>query len=234
MPPVREANGAAALHQHPDRPVDGCPRRAGRPGPLRPGRRAFYRTHPAAARYYPQHNNWQPRASAWPTRPKGEQRDFPNSSSAQGKTSIRAGAGMYYDLIGQPLAGFIASNSFGLSTSLSTPPNVYTSRSCRATPASPDPARRPMRRCSSRPAPKAGFPVSYPERFRHRQFAGRPSEGALHHEPELQRGARIQPRLVRAGCLCRPPVAPQSGAARPGNADQSERSEVAARLTSRR
>ena len=64
---------------------------------------------------------------AWvsPTR-RAEPAGF-RGSFWRGQASIRAGAGMYYDLIGQPLAGFIASNSYGLSTSLATPPNVYTS-----------------------------------------------------------------------------------------------------------
>jgi hypothetical protein len=43
------------------------------------------------------------------------------------KTSIRAGAGMYYDEIGQPLASSFSSDAFGLSTSLSNPANVLTS-----------------------------------------------------------------------------------------------------------
>ena len=43
-----------------------------------------------------------------------------------GKTSIRAGAGMYYDEIGQPLAQTINANAFGLATTLTTPPNVLT------------------------------------------------------------------------------------------------------------
>jgi hypothetical protein len=82
-----------------------------------------------------------------------------------GKTSIRAGAGMYYDLIGQPLAGFIASNSYGLSTSLATPPNVYTSSQLpryagfNQIPSSPN---APL---FFQPAPKPVFPVSYPNAF---------------------------------------------------------------------
>ena len=44
-----------------------------------------------------------------------------------GKTSIRAGAGMYYDLIGQPLAQTFSASTPGLSQSFSNPPNVLTS-----------------------------------------------------------------------------------------------------------
>jgi hypothetical protein len=41
-----------------------------------------------------------------------------------GKTSIRAGAGMYYDVIGQPLAQLFNSTAFGLASSLTSPPNI--------------------------------------------------------------------------------------------------------------
>ena len=42
----------------------------------------------------------------------------------EGKTSIRAGFGMFYDLIGQPLAGSYAGSALGFSTSLSNPAGV--------------------------------------------------------------------------------------------------------------
>ena len=41
-----------------------------------------------------------------------------------GKTSIRAGAGMYYDVIGQPLAQLFNSTAFGLASSLISLPNI--------------------------------------------------------------------------------------------------------------
>jgi hypothetical protein len=44
-----------------------------------------------------------------------------------GKTSIRAGAGMYYDIIGQPLAQLFNATAFGLASSLTSPPNVLSS-----------------------------------------------------------------------------------------------------------
>ncbi len=113
--------------------------------------------------YYPQHNNWQPRvALAYsPTGSSGLSKFL----FGQGKTSIRAGAGMYYDLIGQPLAGFIAANSYGLSTSLATPPNVYTSSQLpRYTGFSSIPTA-PNAPLFFQPAPKASFPVSYPNAF---------------------------------------------------------------------
>ena len=113
--------------------------------------------------YYPQHNNWQPRIAMAYT-PKGEG-GLSKFLFGQGRTSIRAGAGMYYDLIGQPLAGFIAANSFGLSTSLSTPPNVYSSAQLpRFTGFTTIPSA-PGAPLFFQPAPKAGFPVSYPDAF---------------------------------------------------------------------
>jgi len=114
--------------------------------------------------YYPEHFNWQPRL-AMAYSPHGSS-GISRFLFGEGKTSIRAGAGMYYDLIGQPLANFISSNSFGLSTSLSTPPNVYSETQLpRFTgffnlPSSPSSAPLFLQ-----PAPPAGFPVSYPNAF---------------------------------------------------------------------
>ena len=76
------------------------------------------------------------------------------------KSSIRAGAGMYYDQIGQPLAASYDSTAFGLSTSVSNPLNVLDSTQLPrftdfwTVPASLIPA-----------APKGGFPVTYPNLF---------------------------------------------------------------------
>jgi hypothetical protein len=75
----------------------------------------------------------------------------------KGKTSIRAGWGMFYDLIGQPLAQTYAADAFGLSTQLTNPSSSLTSATAArytgfyTPPAQLFPA-----------APKAGFPVTYP------------------------------------------------------------------------
>src|ERR1035437_9646112 len=123
----------------------------------------FLSYQPNGRPYYPQHNNWQPRLGIAYS---------PNGSSGlskflfgQGKTSIRAGAGMYYDLIGQPLAGFIAANSYGLSTSLGTPPNVYTSSQLPRFPGFNQIPAAPNAPLFFQPAPKPTFPVSYPDAF---------------------------------------------------------------------
>ena len=113
--------------------------------------------------YYPQHNNWQPRVAVAYS-PKGES-GISRFLFGSGKTSIRAGAGMYYDLIGQPLAGFISSNSFGLSNQMSAPPNVYDETQLprfvgfNTIPSSP---KAPL---FVQAPPPAGFPVTYPNAF---------------------------------------------------------------------
>ena len=118
---------------------------------------------PGGRPYYPRHINWQPRLGIAYS---------PNGTSGiskflfgSGKTSIRAGAGMYYDLIGQPLAGFIANNSYGLSTSLSTPPNVYTSAQLPRYAGFNQIPSAPNAPLFFQPPPTPSFPVSYPNAF---------------------------------------------------------------------
>jgi len=74
---------------------------------------------------YPYHKNLSPRLGMAysPSADSGLSRFF---FGGAGKTSIRAGAGMYYDLIGQPLAQTFNATAFGLSSSLTSPPNILT------------------------------------------------------------------------------------------------------------
>ena len=123
----------------------------------------FLSYQPNGRPYYPQHNNWQPRL-ALAYSPKGES-GISKFLFGTGKTSIRAGGGMYYDVIGQPLAGFIASNSYGLSTSLSTPPNVYTSAQLPRFAGFSQIPSSPNAPLFFQPAPTPTFPVSYPNAF---------------------------------------------------------------------
>jgi hypothetical protein len=74
---------------------------------------------------YPEHQNWSPRLGLAYS-PKAESSLAKFLFGGAGKTSIRAGAGMYYDEMGQPLAQTINANAFGLATTLTTPPNVLT------------------------------------------------------------------------------------------------------------
>ena len=113
--------------------------------------------------YYPQHNNWQPRLAVAYS-PRGES-GLSKFLFGTGKTSIRAGAGMYYDLIGQPLAGFIGSNSYGLATSLSTPPNVYTTAQLPRFIGFNQIPSAPNAPLFFQGAPSTTFPISYPNAF---------------------------------------------------------------------
>ncbi len=75
---------------------------------------------------YPFHKNWAPRLGLAYS-PKAESGISKWLFGGPGKTSIRAGAGMYYDLIGQPLAQTFSSTTPGLSQSFSNPANILTS-----------------------------------------------------------------------------------------------------------
>jgi len=79
---------------------------------------------PGGLPLYPYHKNWAPRLGvAWS--PSGTSGLAKKLFGGPGKTSIRAGFGMYYDLIGQPLAALFASSMFGLSNQLENPLNHY-------------------------------------------------------------------------------------------------------------
>ena len=72
---------------------------------------------------YPNHTNWAPRVGiAYSPKADGGISKF--LFGGPGKTSIRVGGGMYYDLIGQPLAQTFSGSQFGLSSSLSNPANT--------------------------------------------------------------------------------------------------------------
>jgi hypothetical protein len=118
---------------------------------------------PGGRPYYPQHNNWQPRLGIAYV-PKGSS-GISRFLFGEGKTSIRAGAGMYYDLIGQPLANFIGSNAYGLATSLSTPPNVYTSAQLPRFVSFTQIPSAPNAPLFVQAAPSPKFPVAYPNAF---------------------------------------------------------------------
>jgi hypothetical protein len=77
-----------------------------------------------------------------------------------GRTSIRAGWGMFYDLFGQPLAQTYAASAFGFSTSLSNPSNILTELTA---PRFVDFFTIPTQYLQ--PAPKGGFPTTYPNVF---------------------------------------------------------------------
>ena len=108
---------------------------------------------------YPNHFNTAPRLSiAYSPKAEGWLSKF--LFGGPGKSSIRAGIGIYHDLIGQPLAKTYDRTAFGLSTSLANSAGVQTAltaprfTSFFSVPASILP-----------PAPKGGFPATYPDLF---------------------------------------------------------------------
>jgi hypothetical protein len=115
---------------------------------------------PGARSLYPNHlTNFAPRfAIAYS--PQGSNGLSKFLFGGPGKTSIRAGWGMFYDLFGQPLAQTYASSAFGLSTTLNNASSSLTSATAPrytgfySPPASLFPA-----------APAAGFPATYPNLF---------------------------------------------------------------------
>ncbi len=77
-----------------------------------------------------------------------------------GRTSIRAGASMFYDLFGSGLMRAYDSTAFGLSTALTNPSAVLSVATApRFTAINQIPASILL------PAPKAGFPATYPDIF---------------------------------------------------------------------
>ena len=105
---------------------------------------------------YPFHKNWSPRLGI-AYAPKAESGISKWLFGGPGKTSIRAGAGMYYDLIGQPLAQTFSATTPGLSQSFSNPANILTtSQLPRFTSFNIVPAQLVP------PAPAGGLPLVYP------------------------------------------------------------------------
>jgi hypothetical protein len=108
---------------------------------------------------YPEHRNWSPRLGIAYS-PSGNSGILKALFGPSGKSSIRAGFGMYYDLIGMPLANMFSGNMFGLSTSIGNPLNTLdASAAPRFTDFWSMPAALIME------APKGGFPTKHPYIF---------------------------------------------------------------------
>ena len=160
MPPVHEANGQQLSSNIPiGQWMDA--RGALADQGLSDQGAGFLSYQPNGRPYYP-HNNWQP----------GWDRLQPEGTAGfqilRREDSIRAGAGMYYDLIGQPLP--IHCPTLRTVHVAGTPPTCTPRRSCRFRGIQSDPSA-PARRCSSSRACR--LPGFVPERLRHRQFSGR-------------------------------------------------------------
>jgi hypothetical protein len=108
---------------------------------------------------YPTHYTWAPRLGLAYS-PKADSGLAKWLFGGPGKTSIRAGFGMYYDEIGQPLAQSYNNTAFGLQTTLTSPPNVLTSAQA---PRFTTFWSVPSAVISA--APPGGFPQTYPDKF---------------------------------------------------------------------
>ncbi len=163
MPPVYEANGAQTtaipglskwLAERDGLAMVGAPQSLADPISFVLSKSA------QGADLYPNHlKNFAPRLSLAYS-PRADGGLAKKLFGGEGKTSIRAGFGVFYDLIGQPLAQSYASSALGFSTSLSNPAGIQsTLTSPRYTgfyniPAGLLPA-----------APKGGFPQVQPSNF---------------------------------------------------------------------
>lgn len=124
------------------------------------GRIVFIRRDdPKARPIYPFHKkNFAPRIGLAysPTADSGWRRFL---FGGPGRTSIRAGWGMFYDLIGQPLARTFDLTAFGFATTLVNPSGQLTARTApRFTGIFNVPAEL------LREAPPGGFPIQFPDR----------------------------------------------------------------------
>ena len=115
---------------------------------------------PKARSLYPNHlTNFAPRF-ALAYSPQGNSGLSKFLFGGAGKTSIRMGWGMYYDLFGQPLAQTYSNSAFGLSTTLNNASSSLTS----ATAPRYTGFYTPPTSIFPTP-PKGGFPVTYPNLF---------------------------------------------------------------------
>ncbi len=115
---------------------------------------------PGGREIYPYHKgNFAPRAAfAWSPDATSKVGKF--LFGGPGKTSIRAGWGMYYDLIGQPLASTYEANAFGFRQSINNPSGqLTTALAPRFTGFFNLPSSL------LRPVPIAGFPATPPNAF---------------------------------------------------------------------
>jgi hypothetical protein len=159
MPPVHEANGQQVS---PDQDLAGWLGKRGQLASQGLSQAAagdisfILSSMPGGLPLYPYNKNWAPRLGLAYS-PSGKSGIGKFLFGESGKTSIRAGFGMYYDLIGQPLASLFASTMFGLSSSLSNPLNILDASTA---PRWTDFYSIPKAFLPA--APPAGFPVKYP------------------------------------------------------------------------
>ncbi|MCZ2148602.1 MAG: carboxypeptidase-like regulatory domain-containing protein [Bryobacterales bacterium] len=161
MPPVHEANGVQVSTNIPLGDWFNTRGRLADEGRSQEeaGRIVFIRANdPKARPLYPFHKrDFAPRLSlAWsPTGDYGWRKLLFGGS---GRTAIRTGFGMFYDLIGQPLARSYDLSAFGFATTLTNPAGRLTASTApRFTGIFDIPS------ALLRPAPPGGFPAQFPD-----------------------------------------------------------------------
>ncbi|MGH9674692.1 MAG: hypothetical protein ACRD44_16050, partial [Bryobacteraceae bacterium] len=169
MPPPYEANG---VQLSADQPLGewfnkrGALADAGR-SQLEAGVISFVRLDsPQGRAMYPYHKkNFAPRLGlAWS--PGGSSGLSRFLFGGPGRTTIRAGWGMFYDLVGQPLARTYDQNAFGFSQRLvNSSGQITTANAPRFTGIFNLPTQDRVGTVMLRPAPPGGFPVRYPNLF---------------------------------------------------------------------
>jgi hypothetical protein len=178
MPPVREANGQQLSSNIPiGQWMDA--RGALASQGLSDQGAGFLSYTPNGRPYYPRHNNWQPRLGmAYSPKGSGALSRF---LFGEGKTSIRAGAGMY--LRSDPASPSPDSSRPTLTVfrrrSPLLRPTCTPRRSCPGTSDSVRSPRRPMRRSSSNPLPsrssRSRIPTPSPSPVRWTTVSRRPT-----------------------------------------------------------
>jgi hypothetical protein len=162
MPPVHEANGQQISSDVPF--ADWLGKRGALAAQGRPQSEAGDLTYvladgPQGRPMYPFHKNWAPRfgLAYSPSGDSGLKRFL---FGKEGRTSIRAGFGMFYDVIGQPLANTFNATAFGLSSSIGNPLNTLDATTA---PRFTDFWAMPTANLPA--APKGGFPTKQPYNF---------------------------------------------------------------------
>jgi hypothetical protein len=161
MPPVYEANGVQTNSEMPlsdwfDMRVGLA--NAGRSANEAPLVRYILSSQQGGRPLYPYNKNWQPRlAVAWA--PAGRS-GIGRKLFGAGQTSIRAGIGIYHDILGMGLIRGFDATALGLSTSLNNPSGALT---LTTAPRMTNLFTVPGPLVS--PAPPAAFPVTQPNNF---------------------------------------------------------------------
>jgi hypothetical protein len=163
MPPVHETNGQQVS---PSIPLSDWLAQRGKlaaqglPQSSAPSIAFVLASSPQGRPMFPERHNWAPRLGLAYS-PGGTDGLSKFLFGGPGKSSIRAGFGMFYDMVGQPLAASFSSTAFGLSTSITNPLNTLD--------AAHAPRFTDFYSIPGAPylpaAPPAGFPVTYPNLF---------------------------------------------------------------------